>query len=301
MQDWIQTDLQPEQDTVGPQGKIFGAFAGTAVIAGLRIKAKQEKAMIIKNDFRYPPSGAIRRLHIYLPDDYDDTDETYPVMYFFDGHNLFFDSDATYGKSWGLKEFLDGWDKKMIIVGMECGHNGNERLWEYSPYRASRGMFSEHEPMGDATMQWIVNDVKPMIDREFRTYPNRECTGIGGSSMGGLMALYGLVRYNDVFSKGACVSSALGFCQPKVMIEMNNDPVSPDTRAFLSWGTGEAPGVQDVNAIDCHSGTYRRNKAVANKFEKQGAAAQLYCQVGGHHCEADWEKQVPFFMNWLWK
>ena len=261
--------------------------------------------MVIKRDFWYGPGQSNRTLHIYLPDSYYDSDERYPVMYFFDGHNLYYDEDATFGKSWGMKEFLDHWDKSMIIVGMECTHEGNMRLAEYSPYAARYGMFSGYTPMGDLTMQWIVDEIKPMIDREYRTWSHREATGIAGSSMGGLMAIYGLVRYNQYFSKGACVSSALGFCQPQMMREMNhaleNNLIHPDTRAFLSWGTYEAKGVKDVNMIDKFSGTYRRNKAVANKFLKAGARPQLYCQVRGGHCEADWEKQVPFFMEFLWK
>lgn len=258
--------------------------------------------MIIKRDFFYAPAGADRRLHIWLPEDYDASQDRYPVMYFFDGHNLFSDADATYGKSWGMADFLRRWDKPMIIVGMECGHVGQERLAEYSPYTGSRpGMFWLPNPLGDATMRWITDEVKPMIDREYRTWAHREATGIGGSSMGGLMAVYGLVRYNAVFSKGACISSALGFCQPQVMREMNSHPMHPDTRAFLSWGTREARGVKDEYAIDTFSGTYRRNKAVANKVEKAGAMAQLWCQIGGAHCEADWEKLVPVFMDYLWK
>ena len=62
--------------------------------------------MIVKEDFLYRAKGASRPLHIYLPQGYEDSGQRYPVMYFFDGHNLFFDSDATYGKCWGLKEFL---------------------------------------------------------------------------------------------------------------------------------------------------------------------------------------------------
>ena len=76
--------------------------------------------MIVKRDFHYSPTGQNRPLHIWLPDSYDHTDERYPVMYFFDGHNLYSDEDATYGKSWGLKEFLEQWGKDMIVVGIEC-------------------------------------------------------------------------------------------------------------------------------------------------------------------------------------
>ena len=75
--------------------------------------------MIEKRGFLYSPKGKNRTLHIYLPRGYDSSGERYPVMYFFDGHNLYRDQDATYGKSWGLETFLDRWSKDMIVVGME--------------------------------------------------------------------------------------------------------------------------------------------------------------------------------------
>ena len=126
--------------------------------------------MLIKRDFLYPPKGTNRPLHIYLPEGYYETEERYPVMYFFDGHNLFRDADATYGKCWGLEEFLSGWEKPMIVVGIECGHDGDERLSEYMPYPANRSShFAGIPPMGQETMDWIVGQVKPLIDWEYRT------------------------------------------------------------------------------------------------------------------------------------
>lgn len=257
--------------------------------------------MVIKRDFVYTPKGTNRPLHIYLPEDYVTSGERYPVMYFFDGHNLYSDEDATYGKSWGLKAFLDSWEKKMIVVGMECGHDGQERLSEYLPYPADRGShFERFAPMGDETMRWILQEVKPMIDREYRTIPFRECTGIAGSSMGGLMALYAVVRYNRWFSKGGCVSSAVGFCMGPLMGDMEENRLSPDTRIYLSWGTREAYGIQDPDKEDTSSMAYVRNKRIAGCAQASGAAVKLRCQVGGGHCEADWEKLVPDFMNFLW-
>lgn len=257
--------------------------------------------MVIKQDCIYPPNGQNRRLHIWLPDDYYESGERYPVMYFFDGHNLFFDGDATFGKSWGFKEFLEKWDKPIIMVGMECGHGEGERLSEYLPYHPLRGVFSRYPACGEDTFRWIEQVVKPRIDRDFRTWPHREATAIGGSSMGGIMAIYGLVKYNHIFSKGACVSSAIGFCMPWLMRDMRSCAIDPDTRAFLSWGTLEAKGVKDPDRVDTSSFTYRRNRAVYNRFEEKGAMPRLWCQVGGRHCEADWEKQVPVFMDFLWK
>ncbi len=257
--------------------------------------------MVIKRDCWYPPANQNRKLHIYLPDSYYQTQERYPVMYFFDGHNLFFDQDATYGKCWGLKEFLDSWDKPVIIVGMECGHDGNQRLNEYCPYHVTWGFFQHVAGIGDATLRWITEQVKPLIDQEYRTYASRECAGIAGSSMGGLMALYGVLRYNSCFSKAACVSSAISFCMPRVYQDLKSYPVDSNTRVYLSWGTREAPGVTDHEHEDRTSGTSRRNRGIAARLAAQGAAVQIYCQVGGGHCEADWERQVPGFMEFLWK
>ena len=257
--------------------------------------------MIIKRDFTYTPKGKNRPLHIYLPDDYDRSDRRYPVLYFFDGHNLFFNADATYGKSWGLKEFLDGWDNQLIVVGIECGHDGEERLSEYLPYPANKETrFAAFEPKGEETMEWIVNEIKPVIDRDYRTMPFREYTGIAGSSMGGLMSLYAAVHYNRWFSKAGCVSTAMGFCMRPLMKDMRASEISPYTRIYLSWGTNEAFGLKNPNREDRSSKTYGWNKRVADHLKDQGCAVKMECQVGGHHCEADWEKLVPSFMNFLW-
>ena len=254
--------------------------------------------MIIKRNFIYTPKGVNRPLHIWLPEDYDESGERYSVMYFFDGHNLFSNEDATYGKSWGLKEFLQGWSKDIIVVGIECGHDGYERLSEYLPYPA-QGWFGGFDPRGQETMDWIVDEVKPYIDREFRTIPFRECTAIGGSSMGGIMSLYAAVHYNRWFSKAACVSSAMGFCMGPLFEDLNASDISPDTRFYLSWGTREAKK-RDFDKPDRSSEVYHNHRAVEDHLKGRGAAVMLQCQLGVGHCEADWEKLVPDFMDFLW-
>lgn len=256
--------------------------------------------MIIKRDFYYPPRNSNRRLHIYLPDDYEYSNERYPVVYMFDGHNLYYDEDATYGKSWGIKTFLDAWDKKLIIVGMECSHTGDERLSEYCPYR--KRMFGHMiDGIGDATFQWIINDIKPMIDREYRTWAHREATAIAGSSMGGLMSLYGVIRYNNVFGKAACVSPSVFMNMKNLENEIKAADIHPDTRVYISWGeyeAGKAPHNGDParDTREAHS-AYKLER----KLQERGAQTYVFFQREGRHCEADWEKQVPVFMNFLWK
>ncbi len=255
--------------------------------------------MVLKKDILFTPAGEMRTLHIYLPDGYGTTGERYPVMYFFDGHNLFFDGDATYGKSWGLKEFLDGWEKKLIIVGVTCSMTN--RLVEYCPYHFTKGFLGEIVGTGDATIRWMLDELKPMIDEEFLTIPFRECTAIGGSSMGGLMSLYAALRYNTWFSKAACLSSTIGPCMEDFYEEIEQDALSADTRVYLSWGTEEGGGSKMYPRNDTNRTMAGRNGELAARMAEKGVNARLFGQEGGRHCEADWEKQVPLFMNFLWR
>lgn len=250
--------------------------------------------MIIKQDFNYTFKGSNRPLHIYLPDDYYQSYERYPVMYFFDGHNMFSDSDATYGKSWGMADFMKSWYKKMIIVGFECGHEGNERLSEYCPYDCNSKFAGYIHGMGDDTMKWIVNEIKPYIDSNFRTYSHREATGIGGSSMGGLMALYAGVKYNDIFSKAACLSSAILMSMKPLKADIFTSEINSDSKFYISWGSEESGGYWETYTARC-------NSDISKLLENKGAQTQLFLQYGGRHCEADWEKQVPLFMNYFWE
>ena len=255
--------------------------------------------MLIYHDMNYTPGKGTRTLHIWLPDDYYESDERYPVMYMFDGHNLFLDEHATYGKSWGLTGFLPSWGKKMIVVGMECSHEGNDRLSEYCPYEYSGRFFGEIKGLGHETFLWLVNEVKPWADSTLRTYSFREACGIGGSSMGGLMALYGIVRFNEVFSKAACVSSAVGPGMKKIEEEIVKAPLLPDTRVYLSFGTEEAR-YRASSANRLLTRTAKNHYEIEGLLRQRGCTASLYIQDGGRHCEADWEKQVPGFMKFLW-
>ncbi len=247
--------------------------------------------MILKHDFPFGKEN--RPLHIYLPDNWEQRGERYPVLYFFDGHNLFSDEEATYGKSWGFLDFLAGWEKELIIVGMECAHGPGERLSEYLPYpmtgEGAIKRFGNIEARGEETFRWIIQEVKPYIDRNYPTIPFRECCAIGGSSMGGLMAIYGALHHNRWFSKGACISSAIGFCRESMIEDLAQLEISGDTRLYLSWGSKEAG-----------SDTRSWNEEVAALVEERGGSALTYCQEGGGHCEADWEKLVPDFMDHLW-
>lgn len=254
---------------------------------------------VFTHDLWYWPAGQYRTLHVYLPDGYDEGDERYPVMYYFDGHNLFYDECATYGKSWGLKDFLDGWEKRLIVVGMECSHEGNARLSEYSPY--DRRMFGlDIHGLGEDTYQWIIGDVKPWADSNLRTWVHREATGIAGSSMGGIMSLYGAIVHNDVFSKAACLSTGVRFTARQVRRDLSRSTLSPDTRIYLSWGEHESGRMRAGADPAAQSPEARAEADLVARLEKRGVRTSLYFQPDGRHCEASWEEQNERYLDFLW-
>lgn len=249
--------------------------------------------MFIRREVFFRPANENRALHIYLPDDYYKSNERYPVMYFFDGHNIFFDHFATFGKSWGLDAFMHRWGKKMIVVGIECSHVGIHRLEEYNPYTTE----VDHEGFivnghGVDTLDWMVNELKPVVDKDYRTLPFRETTAIGGASMGGLMSLYGIIRYNRYFSKAACLSNSILDCMKELHGDLAVSDISPDTRIYLSAGTDEMGEYSRELSID--------TEELARSLSGKGAVTDVYIQPEGHHCEADWEKQNDRYMNFLW-
>lgn len=248
--------------------------------------------MVQKFEIWFSPAKENRRIHLYLPNDYYRTDERYPVIYMFDGHNLYFDSDATFGKCLGMKDFLDHWRKKFIVVGMECSAQDLQRVHEYCPYHIQSAVYGEIDGRGDATVSWIVDELKPYIDRSYRTYPFREATAIAGYSMGGMMALFAVLRYNNWFSKAAVISPSIVPAMDAFRKEVS-DPLSPDTRIFFSWGTAEY--TEDYNNLV--AGCVLE---LEKKVQKQGVQTYIFCQPGGQHNEASWEQQVPVWMQFLW-
>lgn len=247
--------------------------------------------MIIKSTIVIPElSDEVRRLYVSLPEGYEESNERYPVLYMFDGHNVFYDEDASYGKSWGMKEYLEKSGRKLIVVGVECSHIGNSRISEYTcfDYDAS-SFFGEVKARGHIYMDWLVGALKPMIDRTYRTLPDRAHTSICGSSMGGLMTVYACVVYNEYFGAGAGLSPALWYGSD-IMHQMIADAkIYGDTYLYMDTGSNE-------------NGYELRNQilnSIADHLEAKGFQVCLRVIYGGSHNEASWEKQIPHFMKWI--
>lgn len=250
--------------------------------------------MIEKIDIYIPCFNTMRTLHIYLPQDYQESRKKYPVLYMYDGHNLFHDEDATFGKSWGLEKYLDKQQCELVVVGIECNHEGNQRLIEFSPYTFFEPHLDVIAGRGAELMQWVVDELKPWIDRQYRTKSARQYTGVAGSSMGGLMALYTILHHNETFSKAACLSCYLHHVMGDIRKELATD-LMKDTSIYLSWGSDEYRSKTQLAQAT------KANLEIANTLLSKSVMMQIHQVYRGRHCEACWEKEIPTFLTFLFK
>ena len=227
--------------------------------------------MIKKWSVSYPAVNGTeqRRVYVYLPTMYEsEPDRRYPVLYMFDGQNVFFDEDATYGKSWGVADYLDYTDTPLIVAAVECNAGANnERLVEYSPYRFDDPQFGHFDGKGQATMSWY-----------------------GGSSMGGLMSLYALLQYNDTFSRAAALSPSIWVSPEKLSGLVGRAKLAPGTVLYMDYGSRE---------MGNHDGMRKGFAEMCGKILTRGIHLTSRIVPGGTHSEASWEKQLPFVFHTL--
>ena len=236
--------------------------------------------------------GEERRLYVYLPEAaLDEPERRFPVLYMFDGHNVFFDEDATYGKSWGLGEYLDEHETPLIVAAVECNHHPDHgRIIEYAPFDFTARPYGSVKGRGKDTMDWIVNELKPRLDASYPTLPDREHTFIAGSSMGGLMSLYALTAYNYVFSRAAALSPSLEFDGVGLRRLIESAPIAPDTVLYMDYGEREWGWAKSAS---------RRFGATVSRLLRRGVRVTARVVPEGEHCEASWERQIPFFIPTL--
>jgi enterochelin esterase-like enzyme len=159
-----------------------------------------------------------RNVTIWLPPGYDTGSGRHPVLYMHDGQNLFDPARANFGE-WGVDEHLvrlieTGQVRAPIVVGV---WNTPLRLREYVPadliaalpadVRDSLMPMYGGPPLSDAYLRFLVEELKPRIDAEYRTLAGRDDTVIAGSSMGGLISLYAMMKHPEVFGGAGCLST----------------------------------------------------------------------------------------------
>ena len=186
-----------------------------------------------------------RDVIVYLPPDYNLHDRRYPVLYLHDGQNLFDAATAFAGNEWGLDELAEelisnGQIEPIIIVGIY--NAGLKRMAEYTPVRDKRGRGGRAKEYA----KLIVEDLKPFIDAEYRTLPDRGNTALGGSSLGGLVTIYLGLKYPNVFGKLIVMSPSVWWANRAILRQVRSLKEKPDQKIWLDIGTCEGTNPESI-------------------------------------------------------
>lgn len=257
----------------------------------------------VLRDVRIPQLDRARDVWVYLPRGYDASSARYPVMYMFDGQNLFDARASAFGHEWRVDEALEaltleGRIEPMIVVGVA---NSAARGCEYNVFAADpHPACADGAALGDRTVAFVVDTLKPMIDAMYRTRPDRAHTGVGGSSMGGSMVVRAGATRADVFSRVAALSPsyqntlAAAVSMPAAI--RANPPPAP-LRVHQDVGTREQ--IREIGA----DVIARNMLSVRDALRAAGVAddAQRALTVpDATHDEVAWSLRVGEVLQWLW-
>ena len=245
--------------------------------------------MVRKLEALYSPQLDNRRdVLVYLPPSYGmDTERRYPVLYMHDGQNLF-DRATSFGAEWEVDQTLEAASEdglEAIVVGLL--NLGDARLDEYSPWPDQKHAKGGR---GDLYLDFIVQTVKPMIDADFRTLPGRRSTGIAGSSMGGLISLYGFFRNPETFGFCGVMSPALWYGGRRIYDYVEQAPFVPG-RVYVDVGTQE--GKQELTDVR------QLKELLTRKGYRRGSDFLYVVEMGGAHNEEAWARRLRRELHFL--
>ena len=236
-------------------------------------------------------------LYIGLPDGYDSTEKRYPVLYMHDGHNVF-DVNDSYGKAiWDVVGAFKNNSKlpPCIVVGLACAMEGNQRIEEYNVFPSSLpGTNDTILGRGKHYLDYLLHELKPEIDRTYRTKSDANHTLMMGSSMGGVITLEAYCLYPNLIGRIGCVSNAFYTSLPQLKKLVQQTSFKTIHKVYLDTGD------QEVGLSD-ELGYITSNQTIANEIEKKTTSEQFQFKIirGGKHHESSWKKRLPAILKFL--
>jgi predicted alpha/beta superfamily hydrolase len=243
---------------------------------------------VLSQEFVMPRLDRLRKIRVYLPPNYSSSEKSFPVLYMHDGQNLF-DDKTSYVGEWGVDEALNQIHNQnklsLIVVGVDNGQA--QRMNELSPWQNNKYGVAE----GEQYMQFIVERVKPYIDSHYRTLADQKNTAIMGSSMGGLISHYAILKYSNTFSKAGIFSPSFWYSEQVYKFTEQN---APDEKARLFYLMGGNEGSDSVANME----------KMVHQIKRQGHSAdRVYSDVvaGGEHNEQFWRANFERAVLWLFE
>ena len=267
-----------------------------------RRSAVQERQHTLTGDIRMHRNfhsrflSADRDIIVYLPPGYEqDKKRRYPVLYLHDGQNLF-DGATSFipGMEWRVDETAQALItaseiKPLIIVGIY--NAGKDRVDEYTPT-----VDSEVRQGGRADLygRMLIEELKPFIDSEYRTRRGARETGLGGSSLGGLVSLYLGLKYPQVFGRLAVVSPSIWWDNKMIIRDVQALGRRPRLRIWMDMGTKESR-----NPADATNAARALRDALVAKGWKENSDLKYFEAVGAEHNERAWSERVAPMLKFL--
>jgi metallo-beta-lactamase class B len=242
-----------------------------------------KQVRVMDSLFFIPQLNRTRRIWIYLPEDYATSKKRYPVLYMHDGQNLFDTYTSGFGE-WGVDEWIDSLIKKgnqaCIVVGID---NGPQRFNEYNPYDFQQ--FGKGE--GDKYIEFLAQTLKPFIDSKYRTLSSKENTLIAGSSMGGLISYYAMLKLPNVFGKAGIFSPAF-WTAPAIKLFTDSIAGKISSKFFFYMGGMEGS-------------TYIKDMQEVQEVLGEKSASMIYSVIDplSAHNEQAWRKWFAEFYVWI--
>lgn len=249
------------------------------------IKAQSTASkQVTKFTIAAPQLDTVKQIWVYLPKNYTSSRKRYPVIYMHDAQNLF-DAETSYVGEWQIDEYLDTLHKNQsIIIGIE--HGNEKRIDELTPFKNEKYGGGN----GNNYLLFIKNTLKPYIDQNYRTLTKISNTTIFGSSLGGLISFYAVIKYPDTFGKAGVFSPAF-WINPEVFEEVKSAKIAKSTKFFFLAGTAESEtmisDMTDMVNLLSEKGIHKSN--IKTEIIKDG-----------EHNELLWSSYFGQAYNWLY-
>jgi predicted alpha/beta superfamily hydrolase len=264
------------------------------------IRAQSATGDLRLHEFRSQVFRNTRFLRVWLPPGYDEAESSgrhYPALYLNDGQNLFESSSSFNGVEWQVDETADrlireGAVPPMIIVGMD--NSGRERIREYMPHRSLHP--SMWRAQGTRYPSFLFKEVMPFINRYYRVAQGPENTGLGGSSLGALIALYTATVRPGVIGRLLLESPSL-WASNRQLIRQSRGVKRWPERVFLATGSAEAGRRdKDQSMVD----DVRELAAILGRGGLDDSRLKLVIEEAATHHESAWARRFPEALKFLY-